>query len=1000
MKCPNCDTVNPKEAKFCFNCANSLEGDSGSEKQTELKAVQKAAPKGLQEKMRAAGSEIEGERKPVTILFADIVGSTSLAEKLDPEEWKEIVSGAHRRLGEAIYRYEGTIAQLLGDGLLAFFGAPITHEDDPTRAVHAALDIQSSIRGYSQELEGYVDGFQMRVGINTGKVVVGDIGTDQHVEYLAIGDAVNVAARMESAAQPGKVLISAQCARHVRSVFELQDMGEIPLKGKIKAMQVFEVQGVKTEPGDKRGIEGMPSVHVGRESELESLQTALNALCAGHGQVVMVLGEAGIGKSRLLERAKELGAKEVDETKEQLVPPASLRWLEGRSLSYGASLSFWAITKLLLADLGLSDGSPEVKIKVALNKRVKKLFGKSDEDVLPYLARLLGINQDKKVEEELDALNGKEFRTNTLSAICLYFSQVADERPTLLVFEDLHWADPSSLDALGELLANTDRVPLMLLCLLREERDHGSWDIIFQAKRYFSHRYTELQLKRLSISDSGKMVEQLLGTDGLSKEIRKVVLNRSEGNPLYVEELIRHLLERDQIKKAGDGWIATEKIDKIGIPDTLQGMLLARIDRLEEEVRGTLQIASVIGRSFAYQVLEAISDAERQLDAHLTQLQRVDLVREKARIPELEYIFKHSMTQEAAYNSMLVERRQEFHQRVAGALEFLFEDQIEELNGLLAHHWMRAGDNEKALEYLTLAGDRARLAYANQEALGYYQAALELVADIEDDKLTAVRLHRKIIEIGINIYWLEDFQRIESQYDNSIQTGLELVDTLSPHAEVALLLVSISRDAWMRRVPQDWELAEDHAVKAVKIAEKMDEPEILSTALGALSFVYYGLQKYTKSLEISGQQLQLLKTLSVENKPERVDGLSQMGRTLVGMGEYRKSIDYLQEAEQLADQIQDVHRQVLVMTSQVDAWYNLDEWDHVLEMEIKLRELVERYPNFFTRSSPPCFQIGLAASVHALKGEFERAAELREESNQIMIKHEGSSDRWDLYNYI
>jgi class 3 adenylate cyclase len=297
LNCTNCGTHNEAKAKFCRSCGNAFDLVSPSTDEPRLTALQRSAPDELQEKIRASRSQIEGERKPVTILFADIVGSTSIAEKLDPEEWKEIVAGAHRRVGEAIYRYEGTIAQLLGDGVLAFFGAPITHEDDPVRAVHAALDIQDAILDYERELGGMVDQFQMRVGINTGTVVIGDIGTDLHVEYLAIGDAVNLAARLQSAAEPGKVLLSNNCARFVKATFELRDLGEIEAKGKSEPIPVFEVIGTKIAPESGRGIEGLHSPLVGRETELDELISALTSLRKGHGQIFTLLGDAGIGKS-------------------------------------------------------------------------------------------------------------------------------------------------------------------------------------------------------------------------------------------------------------------------------------------------------------------------------------------------------------------------------------------------------------------------------------------------------------------------------------------------------------------------------------------------------------------------------------------------------------------------------------------------------------------------------------------------------------------------------
>ncbi len=724
-KCPACGTANTSTAKFCKQCGTPLTpielvAIPAAKAGDRLTALQQSAPQALQDKMRAASKHIEGERKPVTILFTDIVGSTSLAEKLDPEEWKEIVSGAHQRVSDAVYRYEGTIAQLLGDGVLAFFGAPITHEDDPIRAVRAGLDIQQSIEEYCQQLKGYVDNFQLRVGINTGTVVVGSVGSDMHMEYLAIGDAVNLAARLQSAAQPGRVLISEGTERLVRAVFDLTALGEISVKGKAEAVKVFEVVDRKATPVSGRGIEGLVAPLVGRQPELSILREALAEVANGHGQIISVLGEAGLGKSRLVEEAR---AERSNMT---------LRWLEGRALSYGQTLSFWTINQLIKNDLGLSDAEPEAKIKVALRKRVNALFGDRAADLLPYLAHLIGVKLDDESGQRVRQLDGETLKRQMLWSIAEYFNRVAQEQPTVLVFEDLHWADPSTLEALEKLLALTDRSPLLLLLLARIEHDHGSWQIKVSAETHYAHRYTEILLKPLSTEDSNDLVNHLLEVADLPDSIRRLILERSEGNPFYLEEIIRSLIEQGAIVHEGHAWRATAKIATVEIPETLQGVLLARIDRLQEDVRRTLQLAAVIGKSFLYRLLEAIAAAERQLDEHLSQLQRADLVREKTRRPELEYIFKHSLTQEAAYNSLLIERRKEFHRKVGEALEQLFADRQAEFFGLLAHHFDAAGDRAKAIDYLIKAGDKSRLEDAHEEAIKFYRRAIERLNELGD----------------------------------------------------------------------------------------------------------------------------------------------------------------------------------------------------------------------------------------------------------------------------
>ncbi len=387
----------------------------------------------------------------------------------------------------------------------------------------------------------------------------------------------------------------------------------------------------------------------------------------------------------------------------------------------------------------------------------------NNDEVLPYLAHLLGLKGEGETEERIQSLDGETLKKRTLTSVSDYFAQAAKEGPTVLVFEDMHWSDPSSLEAVEGLLALTDRVPLMILILMRIDRDHGSWGVKIKAETDFPHRTTEIQLRRLSQDDSSTLLEQLLGESKLPEEIWRTIMERSEGNPFYLEEVIRHLMEQDLIVQDEDGWRATEALEEMSIPDTLQGVLLARIDRLEEDVRRTLQMAAVIGKSFLYRILETISEAEMQLDSHLTQLQRVDIVREKARIPELEYIFKHALTQEAAYNSLLHERRKGFHLKVGEALEELFPDRVDEFSGLMAYHFEAAEAHEKALDYLQRAGDHARQDYAHQEAIDFYKRALVILRAQE----AYDRAARTLMKLGLTYHTAFDFKRSRGAYDEA-----------------------------------------------------------------------------------------------------------------------------------------------------------------------------------------------------------------------------------------
>lgn len=696
-----------------------------------LTALRQAAPPDLRQKLVAVSAQSEGERKPVTILFADIVDSTTLAARLDPEAWRAIVNDVHQRISNAVYRYEGVVAQLLGDGVLAFFGAPITHEDDPTRAVRAALDIQAAIGEYAQGQQSAVRSLQMRLGLSTGTVVVGTVGSDLHMEYLAVGDAVNLAARLQSAAQPGQVLVAETTARLVRPLFDLNPLPELKLKGLPDLVRAFAVVGPKSELGRVRGIEGLSSPLVGREPELASLRQALSILAEGHGQVVFVLGEAGIGKSRLVEEIRCEGAGDGSRP---------VRWLEGRALSYGQTLSFWTISQLIKHDVGVSDADAEAAVLAALHHRLHDLLPERSHEIAPYLTHLLGLKWEGAGGERVAGLDGETLKRGAFLAMSDYFAAVAATQPTVLVCEDAHWADASTLEAMAQLLALTTRVPLMLLVLARSERDHGVWQLKLRAKTEFSHRTTELNLKPLSSREGNQLVDNLLEVAELGENVRRLVLDHAEGNPFYLEELIRSLIEQGALVREDHHWRAARPISDVEIPSTLEGVLLARIDRLPDRPRRTLQIASVVGRSFLYRLLAAIAEANGDLDAHLARLQSADLVREQTRRPELEYSFKHALTQEAAYNSLLIERRREFHRRVGLALEDLFDGRREEYLGLLARHFDLAGERDKAVAYLSKAGDKSRLSDAHVEAIKYYQRAIELLqtgGSEEDDRRAA-----------------------------------------------------------------------------------------------------------------------------------------------------------------------------------------------------------------------------------------------------------------------
>jgi len=580
-----------------MSCGQAVSVGSTPTDEARLTRLAAAAPAPLAAKMRAA--RLAGERKVVTALFADVVGSTSLAEQMDAEDWTAIMNRAFDRLSPAVYHYEGTIARLLGDAMLAFFGAPVAHEDDPVRAVRAGLDLMAAVREYAAEVQRDHDiEFAMRVGINTGPVVVGDVGSDLKYEYTAMGDAVNLAARMQSAARPMTVLISEHTYRFVAPVFDCVDLGPLEVKGKADPVRVYEVQGAKAAPGRVRGLAGLESPMVGRDAELAALVQLSRAVQAGLGRVAVIVGEPGLGKTRLIGEWKAATAAEAD--------PAPLRWAEGRCLSYGQGLAYHLLIDLLRSVIGVPAAAGEPETRAALQTLTDDLFGDSALDVYPYLAHLLSLPLDGAALERVRLLDPQALQAQYLAALRQLLRTLAGRRPLGLIFDDIHWADPSSTDLLIKLLPLTAEAPLLFCFVTRPDHDAPGWKLVTAARELTGASLTELTLNPLSDADSRQLVSNLLEIEALPEGIRTTILKRAEGNPFFVEEVIRMLIDRGAILKKDDHWAAGKEIETVEIPDNLQGLLLARIDRLPEDVKRTLRVASVIGRQFSVKVLEQV----------------------------------------------------------------------------------------------------------------------------------------------------------------------------------------------------------------------------------------------------------------------------------------------------------------------------------------------------------------------------------------------------------
>jgi predicted ATPase/class 3 adenylate cyclase len=667
-------------------------------------------PPYLAEKILTSRSALEGERKQVTVLFADIKDSTELIRDLDPEAAQQLLDPALHCMMEAVHRFEGTVNQVLGDGIMALFGAPLAHEDHALRACYAALTMQAAMHEYTEAVRrAHGIELRIRVGLNAGEVVVRTIGNDLHMDYSAVGQTTHLAARMEQLATPGTIRLTATTLRLVEGLVQVQALGPIPVKGMTEPVEVFELVGASALRRRLQAAAARGLTHfVGREAELAALRHALGQAGAGHGQVVAVVGEAGVGKSRLVYEYVHTHYTQ------------GWRVLESASVSYGKATPYFPVVDLLRRYIHVEDADEPRTVRAKVTGQVLTL-DETLQETVPALFWLLDALPDDSPFRTLEPPQRRQRTFEALKRVLLRESQV---QPLLLVFEDLHWIDAETQALLDSLIESLPTARLLLLVNYRPEYQHG-WG----SKTY----YTQLRLDPLPPASGEAFLDDLLGHDPGLGPLKQVLIERTEGNPFFLEESVRTLVETGVLVGEPGAYRLAQSLPTIQVPATVQAVLAARIDRLPPEEKQLLQAAAVIGTEVPLPLLQAIAELpEAALHRGLANLQATEFLYETRLFPERAYTFKHALTQQVAYQSLLTSTRQRYHAQLAQALEAHFPETVETQPELLAHHYTEAGLAEQAVGYWQRAGQRDLERSANLEAVAHLTKGLELLTTLPD----------------------------------------------------------------------------------------------------------------------------------------------------------------------------------------------------------------------------------------------------------------------------
>jgi class 3 adenylate cyclase/tetratricopeptide (TPR) repeat protein len=827
--CPSCDEANRPGARFCRKCGHSLSPIAPGQRPdaARRRPPQSYTPKHLVEKILTSKRALEGERKQVTVLFADLKGSMELLADRDPEEARKILDPVLERMMEAVHRYEGTVNQVMGDGIMALFGAPLAHEDHAVRACFAALRMQELVERYAEEMRGaHGVNVQIRVGLNSGEVVVRTIGSDLHMDYTAVGQTTHLAARMEQLARPGRILLTPSTLELVEGFVAVKPLGRVPVKGLGDPVEVYEATGAgpartRLQAAAGRGL----TRFVGRVAEIEQLRRAQELSAAGQGQLVAIVGEAGVGKSRLVY---------------ELTHSHRLHgWLvlESASVSYGKATSYQPVIDLLKGYFKIQDRDELREIREKVTGKLLAL----DRQLEPTLAALLTLLDVPVDDAAWVALDPAQRRQRTLDAVKQLLLREAREQPLLLIFEDLHWIDGETQALLDSLVEGLSSARLLLLVNYRPEYQHA-WG----SKTSFS----QMRLDALPTESARELLESLVGDDPSLISLKHLLVSR--GNPFFLEETVRTLVETKALAGERGRYRLIKPVQAIQVPPTVQAMLAARIDRLAPEDKRLLQVAAVVGKDVPGGLLQAIADLpDDDLRGGLDRLHAAEFLYQTGLYPDLEYSFKHALTHEVAYGGLLQERRRELHAQIVEAIESLYRDRLGGEIERLAHHAVRGELREKAVHYLRQAGLKAVARSAPQDARPWLDQALGVLEALPQSPATL----EQAFDIRLDLRpILNNLGEVRRSLDR-MREAEHLAARLSDDRRRGRVCALVSNIHSLLGEPDE---ALATGTRALEIAERLGDARLRIPTTSYLEQAHYYCGDYARVVELATENLTTL----------------------------------------------------------------------------------------------------------------------------------------------